>query len=68
MSPARRPIPLVDADTPHRPARDDESCSCKRPAAVVFLTEQFGEVPWCGDTLEQIITAAALRHPSGGRS
>lgn len=29
---------------------DDEPCSCGRAAVVVFETERFGAVSWCGET------------------
>lgn len=32
-----------------RDALPEETCSCGRPAVVVFFTEKFGEVPWCGE-------------------
>jgi hypothetical protein len=35
-------------DVRERPAREGETCECGRPAVVVFLTEKFGEVPYCG--------------------
>jgi len=38
----------VSACCPERPARPTEICSCGRPAVVVYLTEAFGEVPYCG--------------------
>jgi hypothetical protein len=31
-----------------RPARAGELCTCGRPAIVVFVTEEWGEVGWCG--------------------
>lgn len=31
-----------------RPARPGELCTCGRPAAVVFLTEQWKPTGWCG--------------------
>jgi hypothetical protein len=31
-----------------RPARAGELCTCGRPAVVVFVTEEWGEVGWCG--------------------
>ena len=31
-----------------RPARASEKCKCGRPALVVYITEKFGEVPYCG--------------------
>lgn len=36
-----------DADR-ERPARPGELCTCGRPAVVVYVTEKFGEVPYCG--------------------
>lgn len=31
-----------------RPARPGELCTCGRPARVVYLTEKWGPVGWCG--------------------
>jgi hypothetical protein len=31
-----------------RQANEGEVCTCGRPARVVFLTPDFGEVPYCG--------------------
>ncbi len=31
-----------------RPAIDGERCSCGRPAVTVYVTEQFGDVGYCG--------------------
>ena len=31
-----------------RPALSGELCSCGRPAVVMFLTDDFGPVGWCG--------------------
>ena len=31
-----------------RPAVPGELCSCGRPAIVMFLTDDFGPVAWCG--------------------
>jgi hypothetical protein len=31
-----------------RPARPGELCECGRPAVVVYETERFGDVGWCG--------------------
>jgi hypothetical protein len=31
-----------------RPAEPGQLCSCGRQAVVVFLTERFGPVGWCG--------------------
>lgn len=31
-----------------RPARPGEICSCGRPATVVFITAEYGDVPFCG--------------------
>lgn len=31
-----------------RPARAYEICECGSPATVVFMTRDFGEVPYCG--------------------
>jgi hypothetical protein len=31
-----------------RPAEPGEVCSCGRPAVVVFITRQYGDVPYCG--------------------
>jgi len=62
----RPSVSPADLNTERRRARDDEVCSCGRPAAVVFLTEGFGEVAWCGNTMEQI-RAAARRHPANRR-
>lgn len=30
-----------------RPARPGEICTCGRPATLVYITAQFGEVPYC---------------------
>lgn len=34
--------------TTERPARPGETCTCGRPATLVYFTAQFGEVPYCG--------------------
>lgn len=34
--------------TTERPAEPGECCTCGRPAVVVYLTERFGAVGWCG--------------------
>jgi hypothetical protein len=34
--------------TVERPARTGELCTCGRGARVVFITENWGEVGWCG--------------------
>lgn len=34
--------------TEERPARPGEKCKCGRPAVVVYITEKFGEVGYCG--------------------
>ena len=31
-----------------RPARPGEKCKCGRPAVIVYITERFGEVGYCG--------------------
>jgi hypothetical protein len=31
-----------------RPAAPGEVCTCGRPAVIVYVTEQFGEVGHCG--------------------
>ena len=31
-------------------ARDQYKCSCGAPAIIVFETEKFGPVGWCGRT------------------
>jgi hypothetical protein len=31
-----------------RPARPGETCSCGRQAVVVYQTEKFGDVGYCG--------------------
>ena len=32
-----------------RPANeDDPPCLCGRPALIIFTTEDYGEVTWCG--------------------
>lgn len=36
---------MIDGE---RPARSGELCICGRPAAVVFATQRWGEVGWCG--------------------
>ncbi len=33
---------------PTRPAQPGEACTCGRPAVVVFLTQRWGEIGWCG--------------------
>src|SRR4051794_30429220 len=49
-------------DTPldgqSRFAREGETCPCGLPAVLVFFTERFGEVPWCGQ--EDIIGGRQL--------
>lgn len=35
---------------PNRPARDGEVCCCGEPAVVVVLTDDFGPVPYCGNS------------------
>lgn len=37
----------MSAET-ERPARPGEKCSCGRPATVVYITERFGDVGYCG--------------------
>lgn len=39
---------MTESPTQERPARPGERCTCGRPAVVVYLTEDFGEVPYCG--------------------
>jgi hypothetical protein len=39
---------MIAPQTPERPARDGETCSCGRPAVTVSQTEKFGDVPFCG--------------------
>ena len=34
--------------TAQRPAVSGELCNCGRPAVVMFLTDGFGPVGWCG--------------------
>ncbi|MGI8710759.1 MAG: hypothetical protein ACR2LA_07195 [Acidimicrobiales bacterium] len=36
------------SDGGQRPARTGERCTCGRPATVVYRTDRFGEVGWCG--------------------
>ncbi len=43
-----------------RPALSGELCSCGRPAVVMFLTDDFGPVGWCG-----LHTGGAKRAPLG---
>jgi hypothetical protein len=31
-----------------RAARPGEVCSCGQPAVIVYITEKFGDVPYCG--------------------
>lgn len=31
-----------------RPARPGEKCGCGRPAVIVYVTEKFGDVGYCG--------------------
>lgn len=31
-----------------RPVRAGELCDCGRPAVVVYVTDDHGDVPWCG--------------------
>jgi hypothetical protein len=31
-----------------RPACEGDRCTCGRPARVVFVSEKWGEVGWCG--------------------
>ena len=35
-------------DASERPASAGERCTCGRQATVVFVTEAWGEVGWCG--------------------
>lgn len=35
-------------DSGERGAQRGERCTCGRQAVVVYLTERFGEVGWCG--------------------
>jgi hypothetical protein len=39
---------MTAPQTPERPARDGETCSCGRPAVTVSQTEKVGDVPFCG--------------------
>lgn len=32
----------------NRPAEPGETCTCGRPAVVIYQTEQFGDVGYCG--------------------
>jgi hypothetical protein len=34
--------------TTERPAEPREVCTCGRPAAVVFISDEWGEVGYCG--------------------
>lgn len=40
----------VAVRTRERAAERGELCSCGRQAVVVFLTEKFGPVGWCGQS------------------
>lgn len=31
-----------------RPPEDGEKCTCGRPAVIVYVTENFGDVGYCG--------------------
>ncbi|WP_157430638.1 hypothetical protein [Actinomadura macra] len=35
-------------DPSERPARPGETCTCGHPAVLVYITTNFGEVPYCG--------------------
>jgi hypothetical protein len=39
---------MIAPQTPERPARDGETCSCGRAAVTVSQTAKFGDVPFCG--------------------
>ena len=34
--------------TAWRPAYEGERCDCGQPASTVFVTERWGDVPYCG--------------------
>lgn len=38
----------MNESTNERPARPGETCTCGKPATIVFMTEQWGETPYCG--------------------
>ena len=44
----QRILDRLDAPATQRPARPGEKCKCGRPAVVVYMTERFGEVGYCG--------------------
>ena len=39
---------MTTPPTTQRPARPGERCTCGRPAVIVYITERFGEVGYCG--------------------
>jgi hypothetical protein len=40
---------VIGAPMPsERAARPGEVCSCGQPAVIVYITEKFGDVPYCG--------------------
>jgi len=40
--------PGTERLTGERSAEPGETCTCGRPAVIVYLTEKHGPVPWCG--------------------
>lgn len=52
--------------TQERPAQTGDLCTCGRQAAVVFTTEQFGDVGYCG--LEGAASRPVLPCPWCGTS
>lgn len=46
--------PMAES-TNERPARAGEVCTCGLPATVVYLTESFGEVPYCGQPAAAVV-------------
>lgn len=41
--------PNVRTDAPgERPAKPGEKCTCGRPAVLVYVTEKWGDVGYCG--------------------
>lgn len=43
-----RTINPVTMPSHWRKPNDGETCSCGRPAIIVFVTDKYGEVPSCG--------------------
>lgn len=39
---------MTTTEPTQRPATDGEVCDCGQPARTVYVTERFGDVPYCG--------------------